>query len=348
MINSKNFNTTIEGKSVDLFTLKNKNGLITQITNYGGRVVNFLMPDKNNNVLDIVFGYETIEDYLNSRESYFGALIGRYGNRIANGTFTLNSENFNLTTNDGKNNLHGGVKGFHKVVWNARQIDIQTLELEYHSQDLEEGFPGNLDVKVIYTLTNNNELKIEYWAKTDKPTIVNLTNHSFFNLNGAGEGDVMSHIVQINANKYTPVNVDLIPTGELAFVEETPMDFRKPTKIGKHIKNNFVQLKYGGGYDHNWVLENWNGEVQKIATVSSPKTEIKMEVFTNEPGVQFYTGNFLDGSEVGKNKKVYHHRGGLCLETQHYPNSPNQKNFPTVTLNPEDKYHSVCIYKFSN
>jgi aldose 1-epimerase len=320
--------------------------LVAQVTNYGGRIISLWTPDKDGNFDDIVIGYNTLDGYLNSNEIYYGALIGRYGNRIAKGQFTLNDSVYTLAQNNGENHLHGGENGFNNKVWEARQLDEQTLELKYLSKDGEEGYPGNLDVTVSYQLTNDNELEIEYWAKTDKPTPVNLTQHSFFNLAGAGSGNVKDHILQINAAYYTPVDSGLIPTGEIAPVEGTPMDFRTPTAIGARENDNFEQLIFGKGYDHNWVLNKAEDDLNFAAKVLEPTTGRTLEVYTNEPGLQFYGGNFLDGSDTGKNGKVYSHRSAFCLETQHFPDSPNHPDFPSTILQPGDEYYSICVYKF--
>lgn len=347
MIETETFNALVDGKEVKLYTLQNENGLLTQITNYGGRVVNLWTPDKNGNFDDIVLGYKTIEEYLNSNEKYFGALIGRFGNRIAKGMFVLNDSVYRLEMNDnGVNHLHGGVKGFHDVVWDARQPDVQTLILTYTSQDMEQGYPGKMQVQVIYTLNNNNELKIEYEASVDKPSPVNLTHHSFFNLNGEGSGTINDHILMINADYYTPVDSTLIPTGEIAPVEGTPMDFREPKPIGQDLEVDFEQLKFGQGWDHNWVLNQADQGLTFAARVVEPGSGRTLEVYTNEPGMQFYGGNFLTGSDTGKRGKEYEHRSAFCLETQHFPDSPNKPGFPEVILNPGEEYNSVCIYKF--
>ncbi|MFW5830735.1 MAG: aldose epimerase family protein [Prolixibacteraceae bacterium] len=347
LIEDESFAGIVEGKEVRLYSLENKNGLVTQITNYGGRVVNLWTPDKNGNFDDIVLGYETIEEYLGSNEIYYGALIGRYGNRIGRGMFNLNDTVYKLGLNDGGvNHLHGGMKGFHNVVWDAVQPDNHTLVLNYVSRDMEEGYPGKLEVEVTYTLTDNNELRIEYDASVDKPSPVNLTHHSFFNLNGAGSETINDHILQINADYYTPVDEELIPTGEIEPVEGTPMDFRKPKRIGEHIGEDFEQLDFGKGYDHNWVLNQSGEELVFAARVFEPESGRVLEVHTNEPGLQFYGGNFLDGSDTGKEGKVYDHRAAFCLETQHFPDSPNKPGFPSVILNPGEEYKSVCVYKF--
>jgi aldose 1-epimerase len=347
VIDASTFGGEVDGKKVELFTLRNASGMTVQITNYGGRVVDLLVPDKNGNFGDVVLGYSTLNGYLNSNEIYFGTLIGRYGNRIGKGQFILNDSVYKLAANNGPNHLHGGIKGFNNVVWDAVRSDDNTLLLSYLSPDGEEGYPGNLQVNVTYELTDKNELKIGYKATTDKPTPVNLTHHSYFNLKGAGEGDINDHVMQIYASYYTPVDSGLIPTGEIAPVEGTPFDFRTPTAIGARIGDDNQQLKYGLGYDQNWVLDNSSDSLHKAAKVVEPVSGRIMEVYTNEPGIQFYTGNFLAGKDTGKNGKVYPYRGALCLETQHFPDSPNKPAFPSVILEPGKTYYSICIYKFS-
>ena len=346
LIDANTFKTEHEGKTVELFTLRNENGVVVQITNYGGRIISIWTPDKNGNFADVVIGYETLAEYLKSNEIYYGTLIGRYGNRIANGKFTLNDSVYTLATNNGKNHLHGGVKGFNNVVWDAKQPDALTLELTYLSVDGEEGYPGNLNVKVVYRLTSENELKVEYWATTDKPTPVNLTQHSFFNLKGAGSGDVNDHLMMINAEGYTPVDSTLIPTGEIATVEGTPFDFRKPVAIGARVNDDNQQLKYGGGYDHNFVLNKAETGLNYAAKVVEPLSGRTLEAFTNEPGLQFYGGNFMKGKDSGKGGNVFGYRGAFCLETQHFPDSPNKPQFPSTVLNPGQEYYSICVYKF--
>lgn len=347
LLNKENFTKTINEKETSLYVLKNKNGYLTEITNYGGKVVSLWVPDRHGKFSDIVLGHPNIDDYLNSKEKYFGALIGRYGNRIANGKFSLDGKEYTLAKNNGDNHLHGGNIGFESVVWDAKQIDQQTLELTYISKHMEEGYPGNLTVKVVYQLTDNNELKIEYWATTDAPTVVNLTHHSFFNLNGAGNGTINDHLLQINAAYYTPVLEGLIPTGEIATVENTPFDFQKSTAIGARFNSNHPQLELGLGYDHNFVL-NQSSEVLNFASrVIEPVSGRTMEIYTNEPGLQFYGGNFLDGSVIGKDNKAFNFRSAFCLETQHFPDSPNNPNFPKTRLDPTEEYYSICIYKFS-
>ncbi len=333
---------------MQLFTIENSNGIKAVLTNYGGRIVCLHVPDTNGRFEDIVLGYEKPSDYLESNEKYYGATIGRYGNRIGKGQFSIGDKTYNLEKNNGDNSLHGGSGGFHNVIWDAYQPNGQTLELKYVSRDMEEGFPGYLQVKVIYTLTDENELKIEYFAETDQPTVVNLTHHSFFNLTGNPEKSINNHILQINAETYTPVDDGLIPTGEIASVEGTPFDFREPVAIGKRVDENNEQLILGRGYDHNWVLDatGLNKEIRLAARVTEPESGRVMEVFTNEPGIQFYGGNFLNGSDIGKNNIAYQHRTAFCLETQHFPDSPNKENFPSTLLKPGDEYYSVCIYRF--
>ncbi|MCR9265711.1 MAG: galactose mutarotase [Flavobacteriaceae bacterium] len=346
-IDKKNFEKIVDGKQVSLYVLENEQGTVAEITNYGGKVVSLWLSDKSGNYEDVVLGHENIDDFLNAKEKYFGAIIGRYGNRIAHGKFTLDGKEYTLATNNGDNSLHGGNKGFDAVVWDAKQVDAQTLELTYLSKDGEEGYPGNLSVRVLYQLTDANELKIEYWATTDQSTVVNLTHHSFFNLHGAGNGTINDHLLQIHAAHYTPVDAGLIPTGEIAAVEGTPFDFQELKPIGAELEVKNQQLDYGMGYDHNFVLEQ-NGEgLNYAAKVVEPTSGRAMEVYTNEPGMQFYGGNFLDGSIVGKEGKAYEFRTAFCLETQHFPDSPNQPDFPSTRLDPGEEYYSICVYKFS-
>jgi len=346
LLMKKNFEKKVDGKQVSLFILKNKQGTIAEITNYGGKVVSLWVPDRNGNYEDIVLGYPDIDGFLTAKGKYFGALIGRYGNRIDKGKFKLDGKEYILATNNGVNHLHGGNKGYDAVVWDAKQINQQTLELRYVSKDMEEGYPGNLTIKVKYQLNDENELKTEYWATTDKSTVVNLTQHSFFNLRGAGNGTINNHLLQINASYYTPVDEGLILTGKLAAVEDTPMDFKKLTKIGKRVNQDFEQLKYGLGYDHNFVLHQNLEGYNYAAKVIEPISGRMLEVYTNEPGLQFYGGNFLDGSIKGKGDKPYEYRTAFCLETQHFPDSPNKPHFPSTRLNPGEEYYSICIYKF--
>lgn len=353
LIPAANFDTVVDGKKITLHTLRNRQGTTTQITNFGGRVVNLWVTDKNNHFRDIVTGHNTIVKYLSSTEAYFGALIGRYGNRIAKGKFIVNGNEHQLPINSGVNHLHGGPKGFHNVVWTARQFKNASgedaLELKYLSPDGEEGYPGNLKTTVVYTLTNNNELKIEYQATTDKPTVVNLTHHSFFNLHGFEKGNsksINSHILQINAKTYTPTDNGLIPTGDIATVENTPMDFRKPVAIGERVYQPFEALRNGLGYDHNWILNKQGNQISEAATFYETESGIRMRVLTDQPAAQFYGGNFFNGCETGKYGEVYTHRSSFAIETQHYPNSPNQLNFPCTVLNPGETYHHICVYEF--
>lgn len=339
---------TADGQSVDLYTLTNAHGLEAKITNYGGIVVSLRVPDRAGAFDDVVLGFDNLEAYLKSTP-HFGALIGRFGNRIAKGRFTLNGVEYKLAINNGENSLHGGVKGFDKVVWNAKArktMNGPALELTYLSRDGEEGYPGNLSVKVIYTLTNYDELKIDYFAATDKDTVVNLTHHSYFNLAGQGNGDILNHRLSIGANYFTPVDAGLIPTGEFRNVKGTPFDFMGQATIGSRINQDDEQLKLGHGYDHNFVLNGKTGQLQQVATVVEDTTGRMMEVWTTEPGMQFYTGNFLDGTITGKGGKVYQRRYGFCLETQHYPDSPNQPKFPSTVLKKGRRYRSTTSYRF--
>ena len=348
-IEKRAFGTTQNGTTVDIYTLTNANGVEAQITNYGGIVVSLKVSDRNGKLENVVLGYDNLDGYL-KETPYFGAIIGRYGNRIAKGKFSLNDVEYTLAQNNGENHLHGGIKGFDKVVWKAKprkQEDGVSLELTYLSKDGEEGYPGNLSVTVIYTLTNNNELIIDYSATTDKETVVNLTNHSYFNLANAGLGDILGHEMMINADRFTPIDNGLIPTGELRSVKDTPMDFTQPTAIGDRIEQEDEQLIFGLGYDHNWVLNNSDDSLALAARVYEPTSGRVLEVYTMEPGIQFYSGNFLDGSITGKTNTVYQKRHGFCLETQHFPDSPNKPNFPSTVLKPGEKYSTTTIYKFS-
>ena len=345
----KPFGRTADGVPVDLYTLTNSNGVQTAITNYGGIVVTLLVPDRQGRPADVVLGFESLEGYL-AGHPYFGAIIGRYGNRIANGRFTLEGEEYTLAQNDHDNHLHGGIKGFDKAVWQAKEIlddTGPTLVLTYLSEDGEEGYPGNLAVTVRYALTDDNELVVHYEATTDKPTPVNLTNHSYFNLAGQGNGDILAHELVINADRFTPVDKGLTPTGEVRSVADTPLDFRKPTPIGARIETDEEQLRLGGGYDHNFVLNKRGQEMSLAAGVHEPSSGRMMEVFTTEPGVQLYCGNFLDGTLLGKADKAYKRRYGLCLETQHFPDSPNKPNFPSTIVKPVETYSTTTVFRFS-
>ncbi len=343
------FGKTSDDTAVDIYTLTNSNGIEARITNYGGIVVSLKVPDRDGKLDDVVLGYDTVDEYIEA-SPYFGSLIGRYGNRIAKGRFTLDGKEYTLATNNDENHLHGGLKGFDKVVWQARAMLADRgpgLSLSYTSADGEEGYPGNLAVKVVYLLTDNDELRIHYTATTDKPTPVNLTNHSYFNLAGQGNGDILSHKLMLKADRFLPVDKGLIPTGELQPVAATPFDFNKPTAIGARVEEEDEQIEFGGGYDHCWVLSESEGQMPLAARVLEPTTGRMMQVFTTEPGIQFYCGNFLDGSNVGKGGKVYEHRYGFCLETQHFPDSPNQPDFPSVILKPGEKYETTTVYRFS-
>jgi aldose 1-epimerase len=349
-INVKPFGKLSDGQAADLYTLTNKNGAVAKISNYGGIVTSLTMPDRNGKFSDVVLGFDSLGKYVKD-SPYFGALIGRYGNRIAKGKFSLDGSNYQLATNNIGNALHGGIKGFDKVVWTAApKVTAQgpSLKLTYVSKDGEEGYPGTLKVTATYTLTNKNELKLVYSATTDKDTVVNLTHHSYFNLAGQGNGTILDHVLTLDSSRYTPVDKTLIPTGKIATVKGTPLDFRKPTPIGARIDAKDEQLKFAGGYDHNFVADKLvPGTLTRIAKVEEPKSGRVMEVFSTEPAVQFYAGNFLDGKIKGKGGKVYVRRGGFCLEPQHYPDSPNHKNFPTTELKPGQTYKNTIVYHFS-
>ena len=341
------FRDSADGKATALYLLKNKSNAQVAITNYGARVVGMLVPDKKGLLTDVIVGYDSIGKYLHQPESFFGAIVGRYGNRIARGKFKVNGTTHTLATNDGVNHLHGGKKGFGAVVWDAQRLNDQSIELTYLSKDGEEGYPGNLTVKVTYTLTDSNELKIGYIATTDKATVLNLTNHSYFNLNGQGSGTINNHLLQINADTYTPVDSTLIPTGKIEPVAGTPFDFRQPTVIGSRINDDNVQLKYGKGYDHNFVLNPAKSEPNLAATVVGDQSGIQLDVYTKEPGIQFYGGNFMKGANPIKGGKKDDYRTAFCLETQHYPDSPNQPSFPSTLLTPGKTYQTTTVYKFS-
>jgi aldose 1-epimerase len=323
--------------------LKNARGAEARIITYGGIIQSLEMPDKNGKLGDVVLGYDYLDGYV-TNSPYFGALIGRYGNRIAKGHFTLDGVTYTIATNNVPNTLHGGVKGFDKVIWHVDASSPNSLSLSYLSHDGEEGYPGNLSVKAVYTLTDDNAVKLEYTATTDKDTVVNLTHHSYFNL--AGQGDILNHVVYLNADKFTPVDETLIPTGELKPVEGTPFDFRTPTTIGARIGQDDEQLKFGKGYDHNWVVNHPMGELALDARVTEPTTGRTLEVWSPEPGLQFYSGNFLDGTITGKGGRVYQFRNAFCMEPQHFPDSPNHDNFPSVVLKPGDTYHNTIVYRF--
>ena len=347
-ITKKPFGKTAEGKAVDIYTLKNSSGAETTIMTYGGTVVSLKVPDKKGSLGDVVLGFDSVADYEKST-SYIGALIGRYGNRIGKGRFTLNGKEYELAVNNSPNHLHGGVKGYDKVVWTANpstDTNGANVELTYLSRDGEEGYPGNLSIKVIYSLTEKNELKIVYSAMTDKDTVVNLTHHSYFNLSGAGSGDILNHQLTLNADRFTPTDAGSIPNGELRSVKGTPFDFTKSTAIGARINQDDEQLKFGQGYDHNWVLNRTGKGLSLAATVYEATSGRTVQVLTTEPGLQFYSGNFLDGSVKGKDGKDYPRRSAFCLESQHYPDSPNRPKFPSTTLKKGQKYSTTTVYKF--
>jgi aldose 1-epimerase len=342
---------THDGRPVSVYTLTNSHGVEVRAMNYGGIILSIRVPDRKGEFADVVLGHETLEGYI-PNPPYFGAIVGRYANRIANGTFTLDGKTYTLPKNDGPNTLHGGTtRTFNQVVWDAEPLKGKTgVAFSYLSKDGDDGFPGNLKVKVTYTLTDANALIIDYEATTDKATPINVSQHSYFNLKGEGNGDILDHEIMINADRFTPVDKNLIPTGELRPVKGTPFDFTKPTKIGAHINDDYEQLVLGHGYDHNFVIKRQGDSVRDLdlaARVYEPTTGRVLEVSTTQPGVQFYTGNFLDGSITGKHGHVYKHRYGFCLETQHFPDSPNHPDFPNTILRPGETFHEKTIFKFS-
>ncbi len=345
----ESFGQTRDGQAVEIYTLRNRHGAEARITTYGGAVVSLKVPDRRGQFDDVVLGFDDIEGYQKTT-TYIGSLVGRYANRIAKGKFTLNGRQYTLATNNGENHLHGGVRGFDKVVWKARPLSTRAgsaLELTYLSKDGEEGYPGNLSVRAVYTLTDANELRIDYYATTDKDTVINLTNHNYYNLAGAGSGDILGHVLTVNASRFTPTDAGAIPTGELRPVRGTPFDFTRPTAIGARIEEDYEQLKLGKGYDHNFVINGRPGVLRLAARVSEPTTGRVMEAWTTEPGMQLYTGNYLDGSDIGKGGRPYKYRYGFCLETQHYPDSPNHPSFPTTVLRRGGRFRSTTVYKFS-
>jgi aldose 1-epimerase len=338
------FGTTTDGTPVEIFTMKNANGVELRAMTYGGIITSIRTPDRNGAMADIVLGFDAIDGYLTDHP-FFGAIIGRYGNRIAKGRFAIDGREYTLATNNGPNHLHGGVRGFDKHVWQAEILHEKNgVAFTRTSADGEEGYPGNLLVEVAYLLTDDNELRVEYLARTDQPTHVNLTQHSYFNL--AGGGDILGHELTIDADRYTPVDATLIPTGEIAAVQGTPFDFRTPIAIGARINEPHPQLKNGEGYDHNWVLNGTAGQMRRAAHVVEPKSGRTLEIATTEPGLQFYAGNFLDGTITGKGGQAYGHRSGFCLETQHYPDTPNQSDFPTTLIRPGQQYKTTTVFKF--
>jgi aldose 1-epimerase len=343
-IGKQPFGHTADGTAVDVYSLKNKQ-VEVRIMTYGGIIVSLRTPDRNGKFDDVVLGFDSVDQYIAKNTPYFGALIGRYANRIAHGSFQLDGKTYATPKNNGDNTLHGGIRGFDKVVWGGKQIP-DGIELSYVSKDGEEGFPGTLTTTVRYTL-NGNALRIDYSASTDKDTVLNLTNHAYFDLAGQGTGDILGHVVKIDSDEMTPVDAGLIPTGELKSVGGTPFDFRKPHAVGERIDVNDEQLHLGRGYDHNFVLELKPGELKEAAEVYEPTSGRILQVLTDQPGVQLYSGNFLDGTITGKEGRVYKQRYGLCLETQHFPDSPNHPKFPSTELKPGEKFHSVTVYKFS-
>ena len=346
MVKKELFGTLQNGENIYSYTLTNKNGMSATIINYGATVVKLKVPDKNSKIEDVILGYDSLSSYVKGA-SFFGGIVGRYGNRIAKGKFTLDGKEYQLPINNGVNSLHGGTIGFNKRVWEAKEISGPALQLTYVSPDGEEGYPGTLILTVTYSLTDNNGLKIDYIATTDKPTILNPTNHCYFNLTGDPNNTILNHVLMINADKFTPVDSTLIPTGQLEDVANTPLDFTKPKEIGKRINDDFQQLKFAGGYDHNWVLNNYNGSVREAATLYDSTSGILLKVLTDQPGIQFYSGNFLNGKDRGKDGIYYKFRSGLCLECQHFPDSPNEKNFPSVVLKPGETYTQTTVYEFS-
>jgi aldose 1-epimerase len=340
------FEKTVDGKEVCLFTLTNENGLRANISNYGARVVDLFVPDAAGKPLDVSIGFDSIDGYLNSTEPYYGATIGRFANRIAHGNFSIGDTKYHINPNNGSNALHGGKHGFQAVVWDAELMDASTLQLSYLSPHLEEGFPGNLRVVLRYVLTSDNALRITYQAETDQTTILNLTNHTYFNLNGAGSGSIMDHRVQIHANQYTPINSSQIPLGDHAQVSGTPFDFRSPAIVGDQLEETDEQLKNGRGYDHNYVLDQHDPDAP-VACAIGDKSRIKMEVYTDQPGMQFYTGNFMQGQNTLKGGHTDDFRTAFCMETQHFPDSPNQPSYPSTLLEPGSLFQSFTSYKFS-
>lgn len=349
ILSASRFTKTIDNQQVSLFNLKNKKGTICQITNFGARIVSMFVINKQDELIDVVLGLESIDEYQKD-DKYLGAIVGRYANRIAKSKFVLDGKEYHLFTNDNTNSLHGGLKGFDKVVWTANLFltlnGEEAIELSYFSKDGEEGYPGNLTLKVTYTLTDSNEIKIDYWAKTDVKTVINLTNHSYFNLKGAGIGNIHSHELVLNANTFTPSDAISIPTGEIRSISNTPLDFRTAHTIGSRINDDYLELVQTNGYDHTFVLKKEKEKLSWVATVFEPSTGIELKAFSTEPGVHFYTGNFLDGKNIGKNSNRYDFRSGFCLEMQHLPDSPNQPSFPSTILCPGEIYTQTTIYQF--
>jgi len=348
-IPATNFQTQVDGKSTNLFTLKNKNGMVVQITNYGARVVSLWVPDRKGDFQDVVWGFETIDEYLNASDIYCGPIVGRYGNRINKGQFVLNDKQYQLTINNNENHLHGGTNGFYSKVWDAKALKIEgndALELTYFSNDGEEGYPGNLTIKVTYILTKDNSLKLQYSATTDKTTIINPTSHCYFNLSGTSKNTILKHVLSINAQQFTPTNAALIPTGELRNLKGTPLDFNTPTAIGDRIDSKYEQLLFGKGYDHNFIINKPMGRYEKIAEIYSPESGVLMMVSSDQPGVQFYSGNFMKGNLIGKRGDDHNYRTGFALETQNFPDAPNHPNFPSAVLEPKQTYTQTTSYTF--
>jgi len=348
-MNKTSFGKLPDGREVFQYTLENRSGVTAQIIDYGATITSLRVPDRKGEMSDVVLGYDTLQEYIDGT-AYFGAIVGRYGNRIGKGQFQLDGKPYQLTINDGQNHLHGGAVGFNKVLWDATILSDSgepSLQLQYVSPDGEEGYPGTVTLKVVYTLTAKNELRIDYEGTTDQTTILNPTHHSYFNLSGSFTRTILDHQLMIEADGFTPVDEGLIPTGEIASVANTPMDFRTATAIGERIEDQDQQLAYGKGYDHNWVLNNSNGQVRKVAELYEPASGRLMTMFTDQPGLQFYSGNFLDGTAKGKNGIAYQYRTGLCLEAQAFPDTPNKPQFPAVTLKPEQVYRQTTIYQFS-
>jgi Galactose mutarotase and related enzymes len=347
-LDTDKFDKSVDGKQTQLVILRNKNGAEVTITNFGAKIVSIMVPDRKGVPTDVVTGHNSIDEYLTSEEPYFGAVCGRFGNRIAKGKFSIDGNTYDkLPINNGPNSLHGGIKGFNAQVWNIKKSDSQTVVLKYISVDGEEGYPGTLTTTITYHLSDNNEVEIIYNAETDKPTVLNLTNHSYFNLSGAGDAYIGDHLLTINADYYLPTDDTAIPYGPKEKVEGTPMDFRTPHEVGARINEPFEQLVFGNGYDHTYILNKKDKELSFCARCVSPKTGIVMDTYTTEPGVQLYTGNWMTGNFVGKNGQRYPKRAALCLETQHFPDSPNKPEYPSTILRPGEKFESKTIYKFS-
>ncbi len=349
MIRNSLFGKLENGDEVLMYTLKNKLGAEVKIINFGAAVVSLTAPDRNNNYSDIVLGYDSLKGYIND-SAYLGAIVGRNANRISKAEFTLNGKKYKLSANEGENQLHGGKVGFNKVLWKSEAFLTKlgpSVKLTCDSSDGDQGYPGHVILTVVYTLTDDNELEIEFNGKTDKPTILNPSNHSYFNLSGVFTNTILNHVLNIKSSYYIPINKEFIPTGEITQVDKTPLDFRKPTQIGERIDDDFEQLKIANGYDFNWVLDNYNGNIREVANVYEPATGRYLQVFSDQPGLQFYSGNFLDGKQIGKNHAAYQSRTGFALETQHYPNSPNEPKWPSVILNPGEEYYQITKYKFS-